>query len=106
MCLLGFKTQKSPQKFLSKSLYGNQRLSLFHLFWMHNRRGYAKELKMELSSLFKSIFRQIMKQHMVSRSNDKENTNNNKKAPTTLVKEGKEPISVGLFKAIAGWLLD
>jgi hypothetical protein len=42
----------------------------------------------------------------ISEDNNNDNNNNNRKGTRTSVKEGKEPMSVGLFKAIAGWLLD
>jgi hypothetical protein len=54
--IFSLQNKKNPNRFLSKSSYGNHRLSLFHLFRMHNRRGYSEEFKLELSSLFKSFF--------------------------------------------------
>jgi hypothetical protein len=105
--IFSLKNKKNHNRFLSKSSYGNHRSSLFHLFRMHNRRGYSEELKSELSSLFKSFFRRITKQRTVATNsnndNDNNNSNNNKNFS---VKEGKEPLSVALYKSLAGWLLD
>ena len=47
---------------LSKSAYGSKRSALFHLFRLHNRRGFPEEFRLQLGNLFRGFYRQIPQQ--------------------------------------------
>jgi hypothetical protein len=101
--IFDLENKKRPNKYLSKSSYGNQRSSLFHLFRMHNRKGYSDDFKVELGCLFKSFFRQITQHPSRGRESRGEAAIEDSKLG---IREGKEPLSVEFYKAICGWLLD
>jgi hypothetical protein len=91
-------------KYLSKSSYGNKRSALFHLFRMHNRTGYSTHFRLELTNLFKGFFRSLTQhrnnEQIVAEEQENDNQDNNINN-----KEGKDPMSVDLYKALCGWLL-
>jgi hypothetical protein len=96
------------RRHLSISAYGNKRASLFHLFRLHNRIGYDHSFRVELTNLFKGFYRTIIQERRqrvavvdgIANERQQENNNNDK------TEQGKEPMSVELYKAISGWLLD
>lgn len=92
-------TGSGTVQYLSKSSYGNKRSALFHLFRMHNRTGYGAQFGLELTNLFRGFFRSLTQR----RNNEKIVDENN--ADDVSNKEGKDPMSVDLYKAICGWLL-
>ncbi|KAG7361502.1 hypothetical protein IV203_036603 [Nitzschia inconspicua] len=84
-------------RYLSKSSYGNKRASLFHLFRLHNRVGLTSAFSTELSNLFRGFYRQMIQQRAPNRAA------NDEVAPPDGFpqrREGKEPMSVELYKAI------
>jgi hypothetical protein len=100
--IMSLKNTRKPNAYLSKSSYGNKRSSLFHLFRMHNRTGFTDEFDAELAGLYKSFFQRITK-HPFRSGIANIGEGNNEEAGA--FKEGKEPLSVELYKAICGWLL-
>lgn len=98
-------TGRNGSRHLSNSSYNNKRAALHHLFRLHNRIGFRRFFKNELGNLFKGLYRTVAQNRQVIQI-DNANTpaprvNNNNK-----VSEGKEPMSVELYKALCGWLLN
>jgi hypothetical protein len=99
---------RGNNRYLSKSSYGNKRSSLFHLFRMHNRIGYSSLFREELSNLYRGLYRSIAQHRTAVNVNvnnragggTNENINNSSNN-----KEGKEALSVELYKELCGWLL-
>jgi hypothetical protein len=92
-------TGKGNIRYLSKSAYGNKRSALFHLFRLHNRVGYNDSFKVELTNLFRGFYRTITQYRPPP---NPDNNNNDEKGK----EQGKEPMSIELYKAVLGWLLD
>jgi hypothetical protein len=80
----------------SKSSYGNKRSALNHLFWLHNRLGFSEEYRMELGNYFRGFYREITQQRQL-------HANNNEEGTAVNFKEGKEAMSVALFKKMLEW---
>jgi hypothetical protein len=95
-------TGKGNSRYLSKSAYGNKRSSLFHLFRVQNRSGFPESFHVELTNLFKGLYRTIA-QHQytvvhIPVEGEEDNDNSNK--------EGKEPMSVELYKLLCESFLE
>ena len=91
--------------YLTKSAYGNKRAALFHLFRMHNKVGYSTEFRVELSNLYRGFFRTLTLKRQQPEENGPAEAEPDGEARHGS-REGKEPMSTDLYKAIAGWLLD
>jgi hypothetical protein len=89
--------RKSDGSYLSSSSYGNKRSALYHLFRLHNRVGFTKNFTNELTNLFKGFNREIaQKRGGAVEGGEGGNVNH---------REGKEPMSVDLYKCLCGWFL-
>ena len=82
---------------LGKSAYQSRQLALFHLFHLHNRRGFPEDFWLHLGNLFRGFYRQLPWQW--------HNTGSNGSASNGL-KEGKDAISITLYQDICLWFLD
>jgi hypothetical protein len=76
--LVKVRKKDADGNFLSNSSYGNKRSALYHLFRVHNQTGYSEVFRRELANL----------DNMAG------------------AREGKEPMSVELYKSLCRWLLD
>ena len=47
---------------LGKSAYGSKQSALFHLFRLHNRRGFPEDFRLHLGNLFRGFYRQLLQQ--------------------------------------------
>ena len=98
--------------YLSKSAYGNIRASLFHLFHLHNCLGFSDSFRLELGNLFKGFYRSLTRQQCEAQSQEQGNQEQqqppegNPNCNTSGVKEGKDPMSVELYKKVCRWFLD
>lgn len=88
--------RKSNGSYLSSSSYGNKRSALFHLFRLHNRVGFTKNFTNELTNLFKGFNREIAQKRGEAEGGEDGNAT---------IREGKEPMSVELYKSLCGWFL-
>jgi hypothetical protein len=79
---------RNPGTWLSPSSYGNKRSAFNHLFRLHNRTGFPAAFNAELGILMRGFKRQIAKE------------GNNRGGERGGNREGKEPMSVALYKAI------
>jgi hypothetical protein len=84
---------RNPGTWLSPSSYGNKRSAFNHLFRLHNRTGFPAAFNAELGILMRGFKRQIAKE-------------GNRGGDRGANREGKEPMSVALFKAICRWFLN
>jgi hypothetical protein len=84
--------------YLSKSSYGSKRSALFHLFRAHNHIGYGESFRLEANNLFRGFNRQ--------RVYRKGSNNDGVVDAASTPREGKLAMSVDLYKALCGWLLD
>jgi hypothetical protein len=89
-------------RFLSPSAYGSKRAALYHLFRLHNRIGFPASFKLEIGNLYKGFYRKIA-QHRNSPANNINNNNNEVQSNNS---DGKQPMSVEMYKSLCGWLLD
>ena len=87
---------------LGKSAYGNKRSSLFHLFRLHNKRGFPEEFRLQLGNLFKGFFRQLPRQ---GRNRSTVTPSGQPSSSILSVKEGKDAMSVELYNRICEWFL-
>ena len=85
-------------RMLSKSSYGNKRSALFHLFRLQNKVGFTEEFNMELGNLYRGFNR--------IRAQDRGNEARQGGAGGRLLREGKEPMSVELYKKLCQWFLN
>ena len=98
--------------YLSKSAYGSIRAALFHLFHLHNRSGFSDSFRLELGNLFKGFYRSLTRQQREAQSQEQGNQEQqqppegNPNRNTSGVKEGKDPMSVELYKKVCHWFLD
>ena len=98
--------------YLSKSAYGNIRAALFHLFRLHNCSGFSDPFRLELGNLFKGFYRSLTRQQRKAESQEQGNQEQqqppegNPNRNTSGVKEGKDPMSVELYKKACHWFLD
>ena len=101
--------------YLSKSAYSNIRAALFHLFRLHNKSGFPEQFRLELGNLYRGFYRELTRQRrqlQPIRAEQQEGQaqieegGNAAIRNTHGVKEGKDPMSVELYKHICRWLLD
>ena len=85
---------------LSKSAFGNKRSALNHLFRFHNQVGYSPDFRAELKNLFKG-FNRILAQHREV----EQPQNGEQQAGSFRKREGKEVMSVELYKSLCSWFL-
>ena len=85
--------------YLSKSAYGNKRSALFHLFRAHNKVGFPESFRLRLGNLYRGFFRELQ-QH---RGGATAQTNQARQRGAH--KEGKDAMSVGLYRALCEWFL-
>jgi hypothetical protein len=84
--------------YLSKSAYGNKKSSLSHLFRLENGIGFPRAFLAEPTNLFRGFFREV-----VLRKTRGPRNNNHLEGRGN--KEGKEPMSVALYKSCLEWFL-
>lgn len=92
-------TGRNGNRHLTNSSYNNKRSALYHLFRLHNRTGFPPEFSTELGNLFKGLYRSVTQHRFIGNHGDEENIN-------VSAHEGKEPMSVELYKSLCGWLLN
>ena len=96
--------------YLSKSAYGSKRSALYHLFRLHNQRGYTEEFKSKLGNLFRGFNRQLQVRRApraTAAPRDDEGAEDQPPGPERAWhSEGKEPMSVELFELLAKGFLD
>ena len=107
---MGRRRRRGGQGYLSKSAYGQIRAAVFHLFRVHNESFHK-----ELGNLFRVFFQQLTQQRPQQESVG-ESLQTGQGAGAVVVnhaprrrrinKEGKDPMSVDLYKKLCGWLLD
>ena len=84
---------------LGKSAYGSKRSALFHLFCLHNRRGFPEDFRLHIGNLFRGFYRQLPQQrHNMNTTNED--------AFHASPKEGKDAMSIGLYQDLCQWFLD
>ena len=97
--------------YLSKSVYGNLRAALFHVFRLHNHLGFPDAFCLELGNLYHGFFRQLTRQNPAPPAPDQPNGNPGNGAPVVVPhpqreKEGKAPMSVELYRHVCRWFVD
>jgi len=93
--------------YLSKSSYGNKRASLNHLFRVHNRVGIPPDFCKQLTNLFKGFFRSLAQNNPIRVPETDDAPGEQEGIPEPKFRgEGKAAMSVALYRAICGWLLD
>ena len=112
---MGRRRRRGGQGYLSKSAYGQIRAAVFHLFHVHNLIGFSENFRKELGNLFRGFFRQLTQQRPQQEAVG-EPLQTGQGAEAVVVnpaprrrrinKEGKDPMSVDLYKKLCGWLLD
>jgi hypothetical protein len=91
--------KNKDEDYWSPSSYGNKRSALSHLFRAHNRIGFLPEFKAELTNLMKGFTREIAtNNHRDGGDNIADTIFNNK--------EGKEAMSVELYRKLLEWFLN
>ena len=102
-------------RYLSKSAYGQIRAAVFHLFRVHNHVGFSEIFRKELGNLFHGFYRQLTQQPPQQEAiGEPLQTGGGAGAVVVnpaphrhrINKEGKDPMSVDLYKKLCGWLLD
>ena len=102
------------QGYLSKSAYGTIRAVVFHLFRIHNCVGFSEIFCKELGNLFHGFFQQLtqfpqqeaVEEHLQTGGGDGTVVVNPATRGCRISKQGKDPMSVDLYKKICGLLLD
>ena len=102
--------------FLSRSSLGNKRAALNHLFRLHNRIGYGESFRLELSGLYKGLYRKIASTGNIEVPAPPARVSSRRQNVTfagparmrhqRTVSEGKEPMSVELYRSLCTWFLD
>ena len=91
---------RAPRKrYLSPSAYGNKRSAFYHLFRLHNRNGFPPDFRQHLGNLFRGFKREVVLANQAQNNNEDDDNNNHN------MKEGKEPMSVELYKKLLEWFL-
>ena len=88
--------------YLSKSAYGNKRSALFHLYRTHNKIGFPEQFRLRLGNLYRGFFRELQ-QHRGSSFTPAASNEAQQRASH---KEGKDALSVALYRALCGWFLE
>ena len=100
--------------YLSKSTYGTICAADFHLFRIHNHVGFSEIFHKKLGNLFRGFFRQLtlflqqvpVGEHLQTGGGDGTVVVNPATRGCRINKEGKDPMSVDLYKKLCGSLLD
>ena len=112
---IGRRRVQGGQGYLSKSVYGQIRAAVFHLFHVHNRVGYSENFCKELGNYFCGFYHQLTHQPRQQEAvGEPLQTGGGAGAVVVnpaphrhrINKEGKDPMSVDLYKKLCGWLLD
>ena len=85
--------------YLSKSAYGNKRSALFHLFRAHNKVGFPESFRLRLGNLYRGFFRELQQYRGGGTAQS------NQARQRGAHKEGKDAMSVGLYRALCEWFL-
>ena len=90
--------------YLSKSAYNSKRSALYHLYRLHNKRGYSENFKSELGSLYRGFHRRLQERRpaRVVDAGDGQGP----AAQRAWHTEGKEPMSVELYELLAKGFLE
>ena len=99
--VMTLRNQRS-NSYLSKSAYGNKRSALFHLYRTHNKIGFPEQFRLRLGNLYRGFFRELQ-QH---RGSSFTPTAPNEVQQRASHKEGKDAMSVALYRALCGWFLE
>jgi hypothetical protein len=92
------------KRYLSGSAYGNKRLAFYHLFRLHNRIGFPQDFEQHLTNLFRGFKREIADSQQII--NVEGEVDGGARANLVYnLKEGKEPMSVELYKKLLEWFL-
>ena len=103
------------QGYLSKSAYGQICAAVSHLFCVHNCVGFSENFCKELGNYFCGFYRQLTQQpHQQEAIGEPLQTDGGAGAVVVnpapcqrrINKEGKDPMSVDLYKKLYRWLLD
>ena len=98
------------QGYLSKSAYGTICAAVFHLFRIHNHVGFSEIFHKELGNLFRGFFQQLtqfpQQEGVGAGGGDGTVVVNPATCGCRINKEGKDPMSMGLYEKLCGWLLD
>ena len=111
---MGCHRIRGRQGYLSKSAYGTIHAAVFHLFCIHNHVGFSEIFHKELGSLFHGFFQQLTQfpqqegvgEHLQTGGGDGTVVVNPATYGCRINKEGKDPMSIDLYKKLCGWLLD
>ena len=115
----------SNGSYLSKSVYGNIRAALFHLFCLHNRLGFPEAFNQELGNLYRGFFRHLTQQSLPQEAEAAVANNGGvdggggggggdggggvngvvRGQSGGGVKEGKDPMSVELYRSLSHWFI-
>lgn len=95
---------RTTNTFYGRSAYNQRRSALFHLFRLHNNVGFDPIFKLRLCHLYTGWFRWLSKKGRGDRKGRKKNSPTTKNVAWSS-EDPKLPLSVGAYKAIAGWLL-
>ena len=102
------------QGYLSKSAYGTICAAVLNLFCIHNHVGFSDIFHMELGNLFRGFFQELTQfpqqegvgEHLQTGGGDGTVVINPATRGCRINKEGKDPMSVDIYKKLCGWLLD
>ena len=111
---MGHRHIQGRQRYLSKSAYSTICAAVFHLFCIHNHVGFSEIFHKELGNLFCGFFQQLTQfpqqggvgEHLQAGGDDETVVVNAATCGCRINKEGKDPMSVELYKKLCGWLLD
>ena len=112
---MGRRRARGGQGNLSKSAYGQICAAVLHLFHVHNHVGFSENFRKELGNYFRGFYRQLIHQpHQQEAIGEPLQTGGGAGAVVVnpapcrhrINKEGKDPMSVDLYKKLCGWLLD
>ena len=111
---MGHHHLQGRQGYLSKSVYGTIHAAVFHLFCIHNHVGFSEIFCKELGNLFHGFFQQLTQfpqqecvgEHLQAGGGDGTVIINAATRGCRINKEGKDPMSVELYKKLCRWLLD
>ena len=112
---MGRRRVRGGQGYLSKSAYGQICAAVLHLFHVHNCVGFSENFRKELGNYFRGSYRQLIQQpHQQEAIGEPLQVSGGAGAVVVnpapcrrrINKEGKDPMSVDLYKKLCGWLLD
>ena len=112
---MGCRRLQGRQGYLSKSAYGQICATVFHLFRVHNGVGFSENFHKELGNYFRGFYHHLTQQPPQQEAiGEPLQTGGGVGAVVVnpapcrcrINKEGKDPMSVDLYKKLCGWLLD